>query len=463
MAWKQRTIILALVCLAAVPILAYAAFGQIVRSGAGIISHTMCSEVFVSGFTPDRVFFESLAPMRAIGLLKPLISYDVDTVKREVRVSVFGLMQSRAMFRSNKMGCLIVHGDPPKTNVETITAKPLAGSDQSPTLPKPQVREAATPALKVALERAFQDDASGAKRRTRAIVIVHHGKIIAERYADGIGSATPLLGYSMTKSFTNAMLGVLARQGKINITERAPVPEWAAPSDPRHTITIEHLMRMTSGLAIEETHTGADPVSHMLFDERDMAGFAQSAKLTAAPGSRWEYTSGNTLILSGIIRNTVGGQAEDVYAFAQRELFGPLHMSSAILESDAMGTPIGSTYLFASARDWARLGLLYLNDGMIDDTRILPKGWVETSIKQTLSSNYGAGFWVYPNNAGSYFAAEGFLGQYLIINPSKDIVIVRLGASDVDGSDGVNELIRDVFAAVESVPAYLPVKSFFPH
>jgi CubicO group peptidase (beta-lactamase class C family) len=454
---KRRMILVLLLCLAAVPILAYAALGQLVRSAAGIISHTMCSEVFVSGFTPKQVFGESLAPLRAITIIKPFISYDVDTLRREVRVSIFGLFHSRAIYRSTTMGCLITHGEPPITNAGNITANHAVGSDPEQRVSKSRVRASDNLALEAALERAFQDDGSGAKRRTRAVVIVQHGKIIAERYADGIGPTTALLGYSMTKSFTNAMLGVLARQGKINIEDRAPVPEWAKPSDPRNAITIEDLMRMTSGLAIEETHTGADPVSHMLFDERDMAAFAQGAKLSAAPGSRWEYTSGNTLILSGIIRNAVGGRAEDVYAFAQRELFGPLNMSSAVLESDAMGTPIGSTYLFASARDWARLGLLYLNDGMIGDTRILPKGWVETSTKQTLSSNYGAGFWVYPNNVSSYFVSEGFLGQYMIINPSKDIVIVRLGASDLDGNNGVNDLINDVFTATTGGTVFMPV------
>jgi CubicO group peptidase (beta-lactamase class C family) len=218
---------------------------------------------------------------------------------------------------------------------------------------------------------------------------------------------------------------------------------------------------MTSGLALEESDTGFDPVSRMLFLEPDMAGFAERARLKAAPGSHWEYTSGNTLILSRIIRDTVGGHAQDVVDFSQRELFTPLGIASARIEFDSTGTPVGSIYIFASARDWARFGELYLHDGIVDGRRILPEGWVNYSATPSLGADYGAGFWT---NRGSHGDAEdrveagmpadafygsGNLGQRVVVVPSADLVIVRLGFTHTPGFDmrGLLRLISDTTSA----------------
>ena len=192
--------------------------------------------------------------------------------------------------------------------------------------------------------------------------MVHDGRVIAERYADGIGVDTPLLGFSMTKSVINALLGILTVQGVVTPSFPAPVPEWRAASDPRREIEVEHLMRMTTGLALDETNCGFDPSSQMVYLHDDMAGFAVKAPLIAPPGTRWHYSSATTEILARIIRDAVGGP-EQTLAFAWRELFNPLGMRNVTLEFDGAGTLQGSTYMLASARDWARFGLLYLNDG----------------------------------------------------------------------------------------------------
>jgi CubicO group peptidase (beta-lactamase class C family) len=221
---------------------------------------------------------------------------------------------------------------------------------------------------------------------------------------------------------------------------------------------------MTSGLALEESDTGFDPVSRMLFLEPDMAGFAEHARLQATPGSKWDYTSGNTLILSRILRDAVGGRAQDVVEFAQRELFGPLGITTATIEFDSTGTPVGSIYILASARDWARLGTLYLNDGIVDGRRILPEGWVKYSAAPTLDTDYGAGFWT---NRGSHGDAEGRiragmpadsfygsgnLGQRIVIAPSAGLVIVRLGLTHSPDSDmkGLLRLVADTSSALKS-------------
>jgi CubicO group peptidase (beta-lactamase class C family) len=223
-------------------------------------------------------------------------------------------------------------------------------------------------------------------------------------------------------------------------------------------------MRMTGGLAIEESDSGFDPVSRMLFLEPDMAAFAAGARLKAPPGTSWEYTSGNTLLLSAIVRDAVGGHASDVVAWARRELFAPLAMRHVTLEFDAAGTPIGSTRILAAARDWARLGQLYLDDGQCGGRRILPPAWVRFSTRPTLDTDYGAGFWVNAGDAphargrvrggmpADAFFGSGRLGQRLVVVPSHRLIIARLGTT-LDPPDfdiqGLERLVADVIAATD--------------
>ncbi len=294
---------------------------------------------------------------------------------------------------------------------------------------------------------------------------MHDGQIVAERYAPGYDINTPILGYSDTKSVISALVGILVRDGRLAVDQPAPVPAWSDPRDPRHTITPDHLLRMTSGLALGESGSPFSPVNRMLYLERDMAGYAESARLTAPPGSTWAYTSGNTLILSQIIRDAVGGHTDDVRRFAQRELFEPLGMRTVTLEFDATGTPVGSTYMFASARDWARFGLLYLHDGVIGGRRILPAGWVQYSTTPTLDTGYGAGFWTnrvaghipwspvswsIPGAPRDAFFARGMLGQYVVVVPSERLVVARFGVTHGPDGDleGLGHLLTDTIRAL---------------
>jgi CubicO group peptidase (beta-lactamase class C family) len=316
--------------------------------------------------------------------------------------------------------------------------------------------------LKAALDHAFEEPATPPFRRTKAVVVVHEGMVIAERYAGGIGVETPLLGFSMTKSMVNALLGILTQQGRISPSLPAPVPEWRAATDPRRKIEVEHLMRMTTGLALDETDSGFDPSSQMVHLRDDMAGFAAQAAVIAPPGTRWAYSSPSTQILARIIRDIVGGP-EQTLAFAWRELFNPLGMRDVTLEFDATGTLHGTSYMLASARDWARFGLLYLNDGMIGGRRILHEDWVDFSASATLDTDYGAGFWTnrsehehakgrvrlgIPRDA---FFASGDLGQRIVVLPSQHLVIVRLGDSVDPTGDirGLGRLVSDVIAATQ--------------
>ena len=434
-----------------------------IRVGTGVVSHTLCSGAFVSGLDPDLLYAEAVKPIPGERVLSKRLSYVVDRAGRQVIVTWAGVFRSRAVYRDG-FGCIILHGDESKDAVIGKFPVGEIGRISAPHAEGSLEVQPPEPMLEAALDRAFTEPSQPPYRHVKAIVILHNGKLVAERYAPGYGADTPILGYSLAKSVTNALIGILVRQKKLSVEQRAPVPEWENPSDPRHAITIDQLLRMTSGLALEESDSGFDPVSRMLFLESDMAGYAEHARLQVAPGSKWDYTSGNTLILSRIIRDAVGGRAQDVVEFARKELFEPLGITTATIEFDATGTPVGSIYILASARDWARLGMLYLNDGVVDGHRILPEGWVNYSAAPTLDTDYGAGFWT---NHGAHgdadariqagmpedsFYGSGNLGQRIVIIPSAGLVIVRLGLTHSPGFDmrGLLRLVADTSSALKS-------------
>ncbi len=431
---------------------------QGLRVGTAVVAQMLCSQVLVAGLDPARVEAEDLAPQA--GLLRRL-RVEIDRRRRRVTTSWGGHLASVASVRQD-FGCRLGAAS---LAAPAPAAPAAAGPSPSPAPPLPPEAPAAAPvdeSLRRALDRAFAEPNPRRPRHVRAIVVLRDGRLVAERYAAGIGVQTPLLGYSLSKSVINAMIGILVRQGRLQVTARAPIAAWASLRDPRHAITTEQLMRMTSGLALEESDSGFDPVSRMLFLEPDMAAFAARAPLKAPPGTAWEYTSGNTLLLSSIVRDATGGDAAGVMAWARRELFTPLGMRHVTIEFDAAGTPIGSTRILASARDWARLGQLYLDGGEAGGRRILPPGWVRFSTLPTLDSDYGAGFWV---NAGAApnararvragmpadtFYGSGHLGQRLVVIPSRRLVIARLGVT-LDPPDfdiqGLERLVNDVIAA----------------
>ena len=432
-----------------------------IRVATGLVAHNVCSKIFVSGLDPQAVFAETIE-RDGIRRLRWGLRYRLDRTGQTVDASLAGLFGSRAAFHEG-LGCVLLHGKEPYVlrsdfaALKTPKAPPLLEE-----IAGAAVVEPADPRLKAALDHAFEEPAEPPFRRTKAVVVVHDGGVIAERYAEGIGVDTPLLGFSMTKSVINALIGILTQQGVVTPSFPAPIPEWRAASDPRHEIDVEHLMRMTTGLALDETNSGFDPSSQMVYLHNDMAGFAAKAAVIAPPGKRWAYSSPTTQLLARIIRDAVGGP-EQTLAFAWRELFNPLGMRNVTLEFDGAGTLQGSTYMLASARDWARFGLLYLNDGVVGGRRILQDDWVDFSASATLDTDYGAGFWTnrseHPNAKGRVrlgiprdaFFASGDLGQRIVIIPSQHLVIVRLGDSVDPTGDirGLGRLVSEVIAATQ--------------
>jgi CubicO group peptidase (beta-lactamase class C family) len=429
------------------------------HTATGSVSRSLCAAAFVSRVDAQQTFREEQLPlMRGIGWA---IHYEVDRARREVRTSVFGDFTARAVYRDG-LGCLLVHGDGAIPEAAGFKPAPIAGTYPA------SVVEAADPAIRDALDHAFAEPDPAHLRLTKAVVVLHDGQLIAERYAPGYGPHTPIYAHSLTKSVTNALIGILVREDRLQLHQPAPIAAWRAPTNPHHAITIDQLLRMDSGLPFDETDGALSPMTRMLFLEPDMAGYAAKMPLAHPPGTVWGYSNLSYLLLGRVIRDAAGGDAVGAERFARRELFAPLGMRDAVIETDATGTPVGASNVYASARDFARFGQLYLDDGVVDGQRILPEGWVAYSHSQTLKTGYGAGFWTNLVNEGSVpvwdapwgmpklpkdmYYGRGALGQYLVIVPSEHLVVVRMGIS-IDYGTGTEDMVAAIIAALHRQPA----------
>ena len=429
------------------------------RVAVGLTAHDICEAVFVTGRDPDIAFREGIAPRPGYRLIARFMHYDVNRDKGVVQAWIGGVRRNAAYTPGR--GCLLLIGG-------AKAPRPFAPEPASlPILPDiagPQVVEPQTPALKGALDALFAEADPKHPRQVKAAVVLAHGRIVAERYAQGYGVDTPINGWSASKSIMSAMVGILVRDGKLKVDQPAPIPKWRTSGDPHGGVTIDHLLRMTSGLSVDEDNSGFDVSSQVLYNERDMVLASIHQRMLRKPGTAFRYGSPQTLILARIVENQVGGTPEGFMRLARRELFEPLGMSHVTIETDAAGTPIMSSYVSAPARSWARFGQLYLHDGMIGKVRILPVGWVDYSRRATLGENYGAGFWTNATPApearariaagmpADTFFASGAMGQRVYIMPSRDVVIVRMGLTP-DGDFGIREdiaFIRSVLAALPS-------------
>jgi CubicO group peptidase (beta-lactamase class C family) len=244
----------------------------------------------------------------------------------------------------------------------------------------------------------------------------------------------------------------------MKVFEPAPIPQWQ--NDDRKKITLHNLLQASTGLQWEENYGGPSPATNMLFKKKDMGLYAMACQPESQPNTVFEYSSGTTNIISRLIREAIGD--EDYYRFYYRELFEKIGARSMVIEPDAGGTYVGSSYSWATARDWARFGLLYLNDGVFNGERILPEGWVAyTSTHATAAKRgeYGAQWWLnagamndqnnrtYPAVPADSFQAEGFEGQFVFVIPSKKLVVVRLGLSQTNELD-MNQFVSKVIQAL---------------
>ncbi len=432
---------------------------RIARIGAGYKAKILCSETFVAKRDSARIAaieFENIDPTMA------KIGTSLDETRKTVRASAFGLGRAQAVYRDG-YGCTLANAG----RIAPLPAlPPMAASDPWPEAPPVSGRALAWidyAAVDYALSRAMDDATAG----HRALIVVVDGKVIDERYAVGFDQDTPMLGWSMSKSILATLIGAAQHNGLLKVTEPAPVSDWS-DGDIRTRITWNNLLQMQSGLRFDEDYENPiSDVNRMLFERADTGKFAAEKPSYVRFGSLWSYSSGTTNLLSRTLRETLEANAQTIHGFARDALFDPVGATSFVMEPDASGTPIGSSFMYATPRDWARIGQLYLQDGVWNGKRILPEGWVRYATEPAAASDnqYGAHLWLNGDGAAererfftglpedAYFMA-GHDGQYTIIIPSKDLVIVRMGITrNADPINVVRPVVEDIYQAVGMAPS----------
>ena len=324
-------------------------------------------------------------------------------------------------------------------------------------------------AVSAAIEALFAPDAPHGV--SLALLAVHRGEVVLERYGtqpdtpfgpgEAVTADTTLISWSMAKSITHAAVGMAVADGLLELDTPAPVAEWR--NDERAAITLQDLLDMRSGLEFVEDYVD-DSISHcidMLFGggADDVAAYAAALPMLHPPGTVWNYSSGTTNIVSRILGDALAARdgtdrRTATERFLHERLFEPAGMTSATVRFDAAGTFIGSSFVYATARDFARFGELYLHDGVVDGRRILPEGWREHARTWVADDPggpfpYGRHWWLRHDLPG-LFAAHGYEGQFTVVWPENDLVVVHLGKSPADRREPLLEHLHTVVAAFAS-------------
>jgi len=409
----------------------------------GYAAKNLASAVFVSGREP--------ADVEALDLHFSFIQYTRNRVDYENHTvtSRFLWSKSTALYREG-YGVTLLRG---KNAMARLLAQEYPEVHNNPGLETLLPGDSTLTARLTPIAKALVDD-HAYNGTPFAFIVVHQDGVVAERYREGITAETRLLSWSMGKSFTNAIVGVMAGDGLVDIHAPMDIPEWQG--DGRAAITLNDLMQMQSGLEWNENYGTRSDVNLMLHREEDMGLFALSKPLMAKPGTHWYYSSGSTNIIMRYLRGRFPSDAEFLNYIHER-LFDPLGIDNPCFEPDMSGTPVGSSYLYATARDFARLGHMYLHDGCIGEERILPEHWVEytTTPASDSKDGYGACFWLnragtYPSAPADLYSCQGHDGQMIFIIPSKDLVVVVLGYSPKpDHVIDFNALLRDIIVTLE--------------
>ena len=407
----------------------------------GYAAKNLASAVFVSGRNAEEV--------EALDLNFSLIRFASNTVDYENKTvtSRFLWCTSTAVYREGYGVTLLCGDDANKLREQVFPLLP----DTTIVKPLPQ-GDSAVSARFPPIAKAFVDD-HAYHGHPFAFVVLHKGGIVAEHYDQGIGPDTKLLSWSMAKSFVNALVGMMVKDSLIDIHAPLPIPEWQ--DDDRKTITLHDLMQMQSGLEWNEDYGARSDVNVMLHCEEDMGLYALQKPLEYKPGTHWYYSSGSTNIVVRYLRSLFSSD-EAFLSYMRERLFAPLGIRNAIFEQDMSGTPVGSSYLYITAKDFARFGQMYLDDGCVDDERILPEGWVDYTCTPASNSEnrYGAFFWLnrggkYPDVPKDMYWCDGHDGQCIFIIPSCQLVVVILGYSPKpDHVIDFNTLLKDIISSI---------------
>ncbi len=438
------------------------------ESRAAIGAHHLCSGLWVVGRvtkrTADEILAQDIAPFKDFSW-DPRFTYSVDANRHVVTVSGPGILSRTATYNGDQ-GCSILPRGETDIRFKPVrvasrlpdeATEPWPIGDADATVPVPAGVDVAT--VNAALDWGMAQK----EHNTRAIIAVYRGKIIGERYASGWTAHTPQISWSAGKSITAALVGLLVGRDELRVDDRAPVKEWSGEGDPRGNIRVRDLLHMSSGLDFAnlglngpESFTRANKHMRIYFDGLNVFAHAVTQSLEIPPDTQWRYRNSDPLTLGMIVKEKVQARGEEYLAFPQRELFDPIGARHFVLETDAWGNFIMTGFDYGSARDWARFGLLHLWDGVWKGRRVLPEGWVgfiSTPAPADKNHGYGGLFWL--NRGGAWkgvpedaFMASGHMGQYTMVIPSKEMVVVRLGPSPGGSGTYFTELVTRILKGI---------------
>lgn len=409
----------------------------LLRTGTGYAAHNACAVQHVA----NRDDPDSDLPAN------PLVPYlHTSTNGRETTSTLLGVLAAQHAWYTPGFGCTVASKRP------ALAAATTVGAAGNPFTSAPTPTADAT--VSAAIDRAFGTDLTAGARKTlgtRAVVVVRDGRLVGERYAPGFDADTPQLGWSMTKSVTSLIAGRLVLEHRITLADDHLVSSW---TDGRSAITVRQLMQMTSGLTWDETYSLGTAITTMLYAKPDMARYVASEPLAHRPGTHLQYSSGSTTLLMRILADRAGSGANA----PRQQLFAPLGLSSAVLEVDGVGTPVGGSYMWATARDWAAVGQFALDDGVWNGRRLLPAGWMAQTTRAVHATTiedpgYASGWWAnlradgrlsYPQLPRDAYFAEGHDGQWIAVVPSRRLVVVRLGFTPTTTHDRFIALVADL-------------------
>ncbi|MDG3583273.1 serine hydrolase domain-containing protein [Galbibacter pacificus] len=371
-----------------------------------------------------------------------LAKNQVNISTKQATATVYGLKPRTAVYRKG-LGCVLV---PAEMNIEEVThAEAPLRSSKNTSLPYPYgdaeqndtvFKNVDYSKVEKTVEAAF---ANNSTQKTRSVLVIYKDQIIAEKYADSLNKDNKMLGWSMTKSVLATLYGILQYEGKLDINEPAKVDAWQ--NDERASITYNDLLHMNSGLTWEEDYATISDVTKMLFLTDDMTKVQAEKEAAYPPNSYWNYSSGTTNLLSGLLRKEFNSYPEYLN-FPYKKLIDRIGMHSMVIETDAAGNFVGSSYGWATTRDWGKFGLLYLHEGNWNGDRVFHENWATYVATPAPNSDglYGGHFWLntpekLPDAPMDAYFADGFQGQRVYIVPSKDLVVVRMGLASGDAFD----------------------------
>lgn len=413
----------------------------------GYAAKKMCSCTFIAERSQQSIQEEDLG-----GGPLALTSTTIDREHKSVTSSLFGFAPRTAVYRDD-VGCILLVGED-DYNVSLKVERPVLSdtlewplgtkvaeyTDTTGTIDQQQLEQA----ILNAFDPTFRMDSM----KTRAVVVVHKGKLIAEKYAEGFDENTEILGWSMTKSITATMIGILVKNGQLSLEDQNLFAEW---TDERKDIALKDLLQMQSGLEFDENYATLSSATKMLFLAEELYKLPLEKPLIHQPGTKWYYSSGTTNLLARIVREKIG--EESYLAFPYDSIFNRIGMTSAVLETDEAGNYEGSSYCYATPRDWAKFGLLHLNQGNWYGDQIVDTSWVDFVRTPASDSKgiYGGQFWLnvnhaqFPDAPEEVYSCNGFQGQTVWIVPSYDLVIVRMGLAEPPVFSR-NKILKEILA-----------------